>query len=284
MKIKHSKYRNTGLLFELLVKQITSDTLARKESVAIKILKKYFADGTDLSKELRLYEFLQKNKNITSIKAESILSTITEISRKLNYKKLKKEKYNLISEIKDYYNVDNFFSIKIQDYKLFAALYCLLEAQNSDSLVNPQVFIDNKTTIIETLTQSLQDESNMRDTLIEEYSKYDKDLKLLTYKILLEKFNKKYSSLLPEQKEILKEFIVSVSSTTRLRSFVNEHFVSLKSTLSMLSKQVDDEIVKIKLKEIISNIKPLTVKEPVTDSTLTSLLQYYELKKELTSL
>jgi hypothetical protein len=117
--------------------------------------------------------------------------------------------------------LEDFFSIKVESYKPLAALYCLLEAQNTDSMVDPQVFVDNKTTILEHFLQTKQGSSTKGDTLIEEYSKYDKDLRLLTYRILLEKFNSKYETLLPEQKYILREFIISVNSSTKLRSIVN---------------------------------------------------------------
>jgi len=225
MKVKHSKFRNTGLIFELLVKQIASDTLNNRDSAAVKILKKYFTGKTALAKEFKLYEFIAKNKNISQSKAEAIVSTITEISRRLDQKELKESKYNLISDIKENYNVEEFFSIQVRDYKALAALYCLLEAQNNADLVDPNVLVDNKTTILEHLTSSPQKEADVKDTLIEDYAKYDKDLRLLTFKILLEKFNDKYKDLLPEQKNILKEFITSVNSNARLRNIVNEELI-----------------------------------------------------------
>jgi len=185
MKIKHSKYRNTGLIFELLVKQVAADTLDNKDSAAIAIIKKHFAGKTSLAKEYKLYEFITKNRNVNQSKAEAIVSTITEISRKLDQKSLKNQKYDLISEIKESYNIEDFFAIPVREYKPLAALYCLLEAQNNSDVVNPQILVDNKTTILEHLTSAPQKEEDVKDTLIEDYSKYDKDLRLLTFKILL---------------------------------------------------------------------------------------------------
>lgn len=284
MKIKHSKYRNTGLIFELLVKQIAADTLDNKDSAAVKILKKFFGNKTSLSKEYRLYEFIVKNKNVSQSKAEAILSTITEISLKLNTKSLKDAKYNLIAEIKENYNIDEFFGMQVRDYKALAALYCLLEAQSNNSLVDPQVLIDNKTSILEHLTSAQQNEQEVKDTLIEEYSKYDKDLKLLTFKILLEKFNSKYKSLLPEQKNILKEFITSVNSQTRLRSLVNEELEKISKQVVELSSKVKDEVIKIKLDEVSKAIKPVNNKSKIVDTHLVNLMQYYDLVNELKSL
>lgn len=281
MKIKHSKFRNTGLIYELLIKQIAADTLENRPSPAIKILRKFYSGKNFLAKEYKLYEYISKNKGIGREKAETVVSTITEISRKLDQASLKNQKYSLIAEIKKSYDVEHFFSAKVRDYKPFAALYCLLEAQNNSELVDPQVFVDNKTTILEHLTEQKQDKNKVRQSLIEEYSTYEKDLKLLTYKILLEKFNKKYQNLLPEQKNILKEFITSVNSTTRLRDFVNEELKKVSKEIIMLIPSVDDEIVKIKLQEVAENIAPLSKKEKVNDDTLALLMQYYELIKEI---
>ena len=284
MKVKHSKFRNTGLIFELLVKQVASDTLNNRDSAAVGIIKKYYAGKTALAKEYKLYEFITKNKNVSQSKAEAIISTITEVSRKLDQTSLKKQKYDLISEIKEKYNLEEFFSIQVRDYKALAALYCLLEAQNNSDLVDPQTLVDNKTTILEHLTEAPQKERDVKDTLIEEYSKYDKDLRLLTFKILLEKFNDNYKELLPQQKKILKEFITSVNSGARLRNIVNEELVEIAGEVKALAGKVKDQVVKIKLDEIAKTIKPLTNKEKITDSHLINLMQYYELIEELKSL
>lgn len=284
MKVKHSKFRNTGLIFELLVKQVASDTLNNRDSAAVSIIKKYYAGKTSLAKEYKLYEFITKNKNVSQSRAEAIISTITEVSRKLDQASLKKQKYDLISEIKENYNIDDFFSIQVRDYKALAALYCLLEAQNNSDLVNPQTLVDNKTTILEHLTMEPQSEEDVKDTLIEDYSKYDKDLRLLTFKILLEKFNDNYKDLLPEQKRILKEFITSVSSGTRLRTIVNEELTNISAEVKALAGKVKDEVTKIKLDEIAKAIVTVSNKEKITDAHLVNLMQYYDLVNELRTL
>ena len=281
MKVKHSKYKNTGLIFELLVKQIASDTLSKKDSPAVSILKKFYAGKSSLAKEYKLYEFISKNNNVSPLRAEAILSTITEISRKLDQAAIKKQKYELIAEIKNHYNVDEFFAIQVRDYKALAAMYCLLETQNNAENVDPSSLIENKTTILEHLTSKIQNEEDVKDTLIEEYSKYDKDLRLLTFKILLEKFNDNYKDLLPEQKNILKEFITSVNSTTRLRTIVNEELEKIAAKVEEMSQKVSDQVIKIKLEEVKKAIKPVSNKEKIGDTHLVNLMQYYELVHEL---
>ena len=284
MRIKHSKYKNTGLIFELLVKQIAADTLNRKDSPAVKILKNFFTGKSPLVREFKLYEFILKNKSVSQTKAESIVSTIIEVARTIDKDVLKKQKYNLIKEIKDNYNIDEFFSISVKDYKPLAALYCLMEAHKVTDVIDPNFLVDNKTTILEHLTKEEQNKKQVRDTLIEEYSKYDKDLKLLTFKILLEKFNSKYGTLLPEQKNILKEFITSVDSSARLRNVVNEELEKLKEIINNLKDTVQDEIVAIKLQEVVKGIQPVTKTKRVTDDHLVNIMQYYELVQELKGL
>jgi hypothetical protein len=284
MRIKHSKYKNTGLIFELLVKQIAADTLSKRDSPALTVLRKFYTGNTTLVREFKLYDFVLKNKGVGTKKAESILSTIVEISRKLDTASLKKQKYELIKELKSHYDLEEFFSIKVGSYKPLAALYCLMEAQNTAGLVDLDVFVDNKTTILEHLTQSKAADGQVKDALIEEYSKYDKDLRLLTYKILLEKFNNQYKDLLPEQKNILKEFIVSVNSSTRLRNVVNEEITKLQTQISKLKANITDKVVKIKLEEIQKAIVPVKNTQKVDDNHLVSLMQYYELVNELRSL
>ena len=284
MKIKHSKYKNTGLIFELLIKQVAADTLSRKESPAIKVIKKFYTGNTTLVKEFKLYDFILKNKGVGVGKAETIVTTIVEISKKLDLNSLRKQKYELIKELKQYYNLEDFFSIKVEAYKPLAALYCLLEAQNTPNLLDPTVFVENKSTILEHLTQGKTSKTDAKNALIEEYSKYDKDLRLLTYKILLEKFNDQYKDLLPEQKNILKEFITSTNSTTRLRTVINEQVAELRETIKKLRNKVTNEIVKIKLEEIYKVMSPIKNTQKVDDNHLVSLMQYYELVNELKNL
>lgn len=284
MKIKHSKYKNTGLIFELLVKQIAADTLSRKDSPAVKIMKKFYTGKTSLVREFKLYEYILKNKGVSQPKAETIVSTIIEISNKLDRAAIKKQKYDLIAEIKKDYDLEEFFSMKVRDYKPLAAMYCLMEAQNAEDLSDPQSLVDNKITILEHLTAKKQDEANVKDALVEEYAKYDKDLRLLTYKILLEKFNGEYENFLPEQKAILREFITASESQVKLRNMINEELEKIAAEVEAFKNKVQDGVAKIKLDEVHKLIKPLDKKTRIDDNHIVNLLQYYELVNELKSL
>ena len=283
MNIKHSKYKNTGLLFELLVRQITSDTLSGKDSKAALILKKYFVK-TELGKEYKLYETLSKYKNLTEGKADVVITTIIESSKNLNRGILKRLKYNLIQEIQKHYNLDEFFKTKLPNYKLHASLYTLVEVYNSDNLSTPDQIINNKITLIEHLTSKQIDKQKVEDSIMEEFKSYDKDLRILTYKVMLEKFNGKYADLNLNQKSVLREFITSVDSTPKLKDFYNTKINEIKSSLSLLTKQIENKATRIKLQEINNIINPLGKVSSIGNDDLVNLLQYYELLEELTNI
>ena len=283
MNIKHSKYKNTGLLFELLVRQITSDTLSGKDSKAALILKKYFVK-TELGKEYKLYETLSKYKNLTEGKADVVITTIIESSKNLNRGILKRLKYNLIQEIQKHYNLDEFFKTKLPNYKLHASLYTLVEVYNSDNLSTPDQIINNKITLIEHLTSKQIDKQKVEDSIMEEFKSYDKDLRILTYKVMLEKFNGKYDALNLNQKSVLREFITSVDSTPKLKDFYNTKISEIKSSLSLLTKQIENKATRIKLQEINNIINPLGKTSSIGNDDLVNLLQYYELLEELTNI
>ena len=281
MNIKHSKYKNTGILFELLVRQITADTLSGKDSKATHILKKYFVK-TELGREYKLYETITKHKNLTEGKAEVVINSVIESSKNLNRGALKRQKYNLIQEISKHYNLEEFFATKLSNYKSYAALYTLVEIYNSELLSTPDQIISNKIAILENLTTKQVDKKKVEDDLLTEFQSYDKDLRILTYKVLLEKFNGKYASLNDNQKSVLKEFINSVDSTPKLREFYNTKITEIKATLTKQVKKVTDKAIQIKLNEVNNMLTPLGKTANVGNDDLVNLLQYYELLEELT--
>ena len=279
MKIKHSKYKNTGILFELLVRQITADTLKGGNSPAIDILKEYFIN-TSLGKEYKLYESILKSKVLNEGRANMVITTILESSTRFNRTSLKKQKYNLINEIKKHYNLESFFGSKISNYKELASLYTLIEGSNSNSIKNTNQVLENKITLLEHLTKKEID-ITPKQTVLNEFSKYDKDIRTLTYKILLEKFNNKYDLLTDDQKQVLKEYINSVDSTPDLRNFYNNKISDLKSKLIEITKKIKDKATQVKITEVTKFLTELKKTDKVGDSNLVDLLRYYQLVNEI---
>jgi hypothetical protein len=279
MNIKHSKYKNSGILFELLVRQITADTLDGRDSQARKILKEYFVK-TELGREYKLYDTLSNKTNLTEAKANTVLSTLLESSKNLNRSSLRRQKYNLIKEIKNHYDVNKFFKHKLPNYKIQAAFYTLVEIKAQNNFNNPELEISNKITILEHLSVP-EIQKEIKQSLLEEFKNYDTDLKTLTYKVLLEKFNGKYDNLISEQKLILKELITSIDNTPRLKEFYNNKVGEIKTTLTELNTKVKDKAIKIKINEVVKILPPIGKISKVKDGDLINLLQYYDLIEEL---
>lgn len=279
MAIKHSKYRNTGILFELLVRQTTSDLINNQDSKAVKILKKYFSN-TELGKEYSLYSAFSSSPKLSEAKAEILISTILEQYKKLDYQKIAKLKYSLIKEIKANYDLDNFFKAKVDNYKPFASIYTIFESQHSVSVDTKQVLM-NKINLLEHLTVTPIESQKAPQSLVQEFMKEDKEIRLLAYKILVEKFNNKYKDMSDRQKAILKEYITNVSDTQNLKEYLNKELNVIKTELTELKDKSRDQVTKIKLEEVLKFIKPLKEGHSIKDETITGILQYCDLIDEL---
>jgi len=280
MLIKHSKFKNTSILFELLVRQITTDTLSGKNSEATDILKKYFSK-TELGREYKLYETLLKRTNLSEGKAEIIINTVLEGAKQLNKSALKRQKYNLIKEIKNHYDLEKFFKTKLPHYKTQAAIYNLLESIDRKPLLTEQI-ISNKITILEHLTSTSTEKNKEKaPEVINEFTKFDKGTRNLAYKILLEKFNEKYSNFTNNQKLILKEFINSVDNNAKLKEFYNIKINEIKKDLILLNKTTSNKVTKIKINEIVNLLVELNKTDKVSNDHMINLLQYCDLIEEL---
>ena len=280
MNIKHSKYKNTGILFELLVRQVTSDTLNGVESVAIKLIQKYFVKS-ELGKEYKLYEALTKSTTLTESKANMLIHTLLESSKRLNRGSLKREKYNLINEIKASFNIADFFKTKLPHYKAHAAYYMLAEVQNSKTIVDTNLIVNNKMTLLEHLSTAPINEEKVEAEVLREFQSYDKDTRMLTYRILMEKFNGKYDGLHPSQKEVLRQYVNSVDSTPVLKEFYNTEVDKIHTQLNELNAKVTDKAVQIKINEVSGLIEVLDKTSKVTSDNIVNILQYLGLVEEL---
>jgi hypothetical protein len=279
-KIKHSKFKNPAIIFELLVKKITSELLSNKESEAVGILRRNFTN-TELGKEYRLYETLFKNKHLSEARANTILETVLDSHKKLNKTRLKKDKYNVIKEIKEKYNIEDFFKTQLSMYKTYASLYVLTEAYSDNNFINPDKIIHSKITLLEQLTTKKVNENTIKEDVMEELTKSDKETRILTQHILLEKFNEKYKNLSSNQKLVLKEFINSVDNKPYLKEFYNAKVNEIQSHLKSHTSKTKDPILKIKLEEVSKYIVELDKKTKINDDHLVDLMQYYNLVEEL---
>ena len=284
-KIKHSKVKNTGVLFELLVRQITLEVLnGDKTENAKNIVKEFFASGTELNKELRLYDLLLKEKYNSESKAEMFVDTVSQAHSKLNEGKLAKEKYNLIKQINEKFELEQFLSSPITNYKVLASIYKVFESKKSENYDIKDVF-NSKVTLIENIIARPSTKTNkIEDTkLIESYKQQDKDLRLLTYKILVETFNKKYTNLDGNQKNLLKEYINNISNTSKFKDYLSVELPKIVAELKSIKAKIQDKVTTIKLSETISVLEKMKMGKSVSDGQVSSIMLSYELIKELKS-
>ena len=282
-KIKHSKFKNTGFIFELLVRQITSEIMSANKSVAEKILKEYFNSKKELSKELKLYQYLINEKYNSESKAEQFINTILQARKRLDETKLTREKYNLIKEIKETYNLDEFIKSPISNYKTLASIYKIFETITSEEQFDPTDIVSSRFTIAENIiNSSIQNKDvKIKDAVLEEYRKQDDDLRAVSYKLLVESFNTKYKNLTEEQKGLLREYINNINNTGKLNEYVSNEVFNLVTNLKEVGSKISDKVTKIKLAETIANIRKIKSVKKIKEQHLSALMMSYVLLKEL---
>ncbi len=278
-KAKHSKFKNAGILFELLTRQITADILAgRDESFTKNLMFKYFHESKELGKEAQLYNFVLQQTSKDTNAAERILNVVLQTRSKLDERELNKQKYNVIKEIKEKYNIDEFLKNKIPNYKLYASIYKLFENQAEQEVkFDVSELLESREYIVENLTKEKKNDEESLDV----YGSQSAEVRLLAYKFLIENFNTKYSNLLPAQKKLLKEYITNISNSSKFTKFVNEEYKRVSVILKENLQTINSDIVKIKITEVVNQFSNKNVVGVVKENQLTSLLNAYELVEEI---
>jgi hypothetical protein len=278
--VKHNKIKNTAILYELLSRQITVDVLNdTKSPKSVSMFKEFFSKNTEMGKEYELYSILMSKKYKNDSHANQLIEAVVKSRRKLSNRRLANEKFNLIKSIKENYDIKEFFNTRIPNFKIMASIYKLFGTETGREDFGPVEKTDSFITITEHI---IQDKVHSKEK-ISEFSSQDKDLRLLSYQLLVDKFNEKYSSLNENQKNLLKQYINNVSNTNSLKEFIDTEVVKIKKTLKSLLPKVNDSITKIKLSEAISYTDTATKSQVVKDKNVVALMRYYELIKEIES-
>jgi len=278
-KIKHTKFKNTGILFETLSKQVVSDVLSGNKQISLQIIKKYFNEHTELSKELACYNILLETVGKKPESAIKLYDMVSETRKSLDTKKLNAEKYKLISELQHRYNINELFSTRVRNYKLFASVYKLFEYNEENS---PTEYISSYETIIEHMSNSSK--QTIPDTIYTEYSKLDEDIKTLTYKLIFEKFNKKYKDFSIKQRVLLSKYISENTALTNFKKFMINEADTVKETLGRYVINIPDTTMKIKLKECMNLLGEISTAKTIKDKHVSSMLKYYQLVDELNNI
>lgn len=280
-EMRHSKIKNTGILFELLTRQVTSDIMKDgTQSKAIELIRRNFGPKTALYKEYMLYQTLVNQQFTNENKASELLTLVLERRSKISESKLRKEKYNLIKEIKESYDIDLFFNNKINNYKVYASIYKLFEADKFNN-INPVDIVESKHCIVEHIIGKNKKALPDKDDLMEEYSKQTKDIRLLAYKIMLEQFNSKFSGLGVRERKLLREYINNVGTPESFLKYINDEVKYITESLQKCLKKVTDETVKIKINETLHILNDIPNKKRITETNIYSMLNFYKLLTEL---
>jgi hypothetical protein len=273
-RIKHSKVKNTGLIFELLVRQVASDTMNNRDSKALRVLKKHYNSKSELTKELKLYRTLADEKFSTENKAEKFVEAVLRARKQINESKLRRDKYNLIKDLKNTYtNIEDFFKSRVKNYKLHASTFKLFEYAEAD---DPKEYVSSKFTLVEHV-QTQTKKISTAPSLSSEH----KDVRILASKMVVDKFNEKYSKLSAPQKNMLKEYINNVTNSVKLRRYVLSEIKSLRNEIKSSKSSIPSKIIRIKLNEVSNLLLKLGKKHIVEDKDVLTMLRYYELINEL---
>lgn len=283
--IKHNKLRNTGILFELLVRQITADVLENKQNgIAVKLMQEFFNSKKELGKELMLYRAFFNVQNLSEQKAFKLIQLVTEQRKVLNQTELNTQKYLLIKEIKEHFNLKEFFSSRIPSYKIYASIYKTFDASVNGLGDNTTVeeLANSQFTIVEHLSgKAISKELKEDNQLAELIRSQDDDIRFLSYKILIERFNEKYKGLNEPQKKLLQEYIYNVSNSTKLKTYVAQESANLAKHIVHESSRVADKVTKIKLGEVVTQLRNIENVQTLKENHMTAMLIGYEILKEL---
>ena len=285
-KLKHSKFKNAGILFELLVRQVTADILAGKEeSTANRILRKYFTESTELGKETRLYRIILEDKVKDQVAADRLLETIVRTRKKLDERALNQQKYELIKEIKENYPIEAFLNGSISNYKLLASIYKVFEENVTEVVSDPREVYKARNCITESMllaknpTRIISEEE--KKDMVKVYQQQNEDVRLLAYKLLVDSFNEKYKNLDDKQKILIREYINNISNTNSLREYINQEVPEVRKKISELKNSIDNDVVKIKIEETLNQLEKITKGTLVKENQIMALMLSYELIKEL---
>ncbi len=285
--LNHSKFKNAGILFECLVRQITVDTMENvKNSPAINIMKKYFNSTTELGKEIQLYRAFFEMNRLSESKAIQFVDVVTSQRVKLNDKQLATEKFNLIKEIKENYDLNSFLQAKIPSYKIYASIYKTFLAESKNfSISNIQDIASARFTLIEHLSKDKKISKNLvsEGEIIDAFKNQTEDLRLLSYKLILDKFNEKYQNLNIKQKLLLREYINSVSNSNTFLEYVKSEIIPLKEEISQFIKNNSNKVLIIKLNEVTAQLDKISTRKKIRDNELTAMMIVYQIVEELKS-
>jgi len=291
MNIKHNKIKNTGILFELLVRKVAADVLdGKSDSFAVRLMREHFHSKSELGKELQLYRSFFNTTKLSETKSLDMLDIVLQKRKTLNEKLLDAQKFLLIKEIKQHCDLKQFMAGRVPSYKVYASVYKLFEAVNRAE-TDPSVFIqfDEMVTarfvVVEHLKGELKEEQIIKESTYTTAMKdQPEEIRHLSYKFLLERFNEKYSNFSDRQKNLLREYINNGTNVEKFSKYVSDEAKLLTQRIKKNSHKIKNDVTRIKINEVTSQLQHIQSKTTIKDNYITALLIAYEISHELDSL
>lgn len=279
-RIKHQKIKNTGILFELLLRQVSTDVISGNDnSKALGIIREHFAKGCEIQKELELYQLLIQHKFSSPSKANTLIEAVLQARARLDNRKIRKQKYNIIKEIGQTFPVDKFFGSTVPHYTQYASVYKLFENAVSKEPTDPTDVTKSRHTLVEHICGKNKKVVELKSKILQEFEKQPEDVRLMTTQILVNEFNEKYADLSDKQKALLREYIHDTAGS--LKKYIELEIPSIKKELEGLATRVADKVTKIKLTEVVKQLPSIIKGREVTDENLAAFMGYYSLIAEL---
>lgn len=285
MRIKHSKTKNTGILFELLVRKVAVDALNNiSDGFAVSIIREHFHPKSELGKELQLYRTFFNNPVLSELKALNLLDVVLTRRHSLNEKLLEIQKYNLIRDVKKHCDLKEFMGGRVPSYKVYASIYKLFE-NTRENLVMFDDVITSRFLVIEHLRGNLQEEQILKESSYEHALRgQDDEIRFLSYKFLLERFNEKYSTFNARQKKLLREYINKATDVEPFKQYITSEARSLYTEITAAANKITNDVTKIKLQEVLTQLETIHTQSSIKENYITALLIACQLVDELATL
>lgn len=291
MNIKHNKIKNVGILFELLVRKVASDVLdGKSDSFAVRLMREHFHSKTELGKELQLYRSFFNTMKLSEAKAFNMLDLVLNKRRSLNEKLLEAQKFLLIKEIKQHCDLKQFMAGRVPSYKVYASIYKLFESvTKSDTDYSTFMQIDEMVSarfvVVEHLKGELKEEQIIKESNYSEVLKdQPEEIRYLSYKFLLERFNEKYSNFSDKQKALLREYINNGTDIEKFGKYVSEEASTLIQQIKKHVHKITNDVTRIKINEVVAQLNHIHMKASTKENHITALLIAYQISHELDSL
>jgi len=244
--LKHNKKRNIGLLNEFFARYMATAAVEfRFEDYekADLLWKKHFHQGSELTRELQLFEVIESARLKDRTIAHQMLAETRKHAREQNQEKLDKEKTTLLHEINAELNDPEFFAraVGAEQYRTNASIQILLNAWRSKKeSPNFSKISHVKERVIDYMTEERALLPPIDSSV---FSKTKEDVDQLVINVFCEKVDERYSNQLnDEQKEILGLYVFAeknpnsqhklVETLTKLRSSISQEIKKELSTLN----------------------------------------------------